>query len=182
MRGFLFAIGVFCVALPGAADAYCVINDASKQMRVKLASYNPLGKWYRLVRPGERVCCDWFDHRCNPGTSQHGLVYLTVRSKSRNPLYCSHNIQKQVKVTGGGTVTISEDSTKPGGLRCKSVDLMMREVSAPNYKPLGRKRPGIIVPPQSQPRIDEVDETLPGENTKSGVPVDSDGNPVEPAP
>lgn len=170
------AVTVINLASSREAMAYCVTNNTEKALRVKLDSYNPLGKFYRLVQPGKQACCDWFDHTCNPGTSRNGLVYLKIRAKHRDPFYCAHNPLKQVKVVGDGTVTVTEDPTARGGLRCRSIDLFMREVSAPGYRPAGRQIRPIIVPPQPGGlNVDEIDKSLPGDNTKSGVAV-----PAEP--
>jgi hypothetical protein len=148
--------------ITSSANAYCVINKWKDTLHVKLKTYNPLGNFHRMIKPGDEACCEWFDRSCNPSASRDGAVVFDIRSRNKKPreLYCSTGLQKRIAGVGGGKITIQESISKIGGLECDSRDYLSRPVT-------------VALPPNSYgvPIFKVPDQIAPPSNSE---------NPVEP--
>lgn len=119
-------------AVSNPANAFCVVNLWKDTLHVKLKTYNPLGNFHRMIKSGDKACCEWFDRNCNPSASRDGTIVFDIRSRNKKPreLYCSTGLQKRVVGVGGGTITVRENISKIGGLECDSRDYLARPVTA----------------------------------------------------
>ena len=149
---------IFALAMTGAmigagpARAFCIENQSPYALRVHLKTYNPLGGFAVLFKPGDKKCCSWFDQRCNPPRTREGMLIFSVRSKHKaaKKLYCGSGWNRRVYATADGAILITGNGGSLGGLRCDSRDLLRRPVTQQTFFKRSKKGgmpPPIIVPP-----------------------------------
>ena len=105
------------LAVPGAAQAYCIHNqlrdrDVAVQqvgLKDKLREDRILS---RLLKPGERTCCQNLD--CNPGGRPESVVELALVIQGEPQYFCGHvEGSNVVKVTGDGSIRVMHNPRHP---------------------------------------------------------------------
>jgi len=139
--------------LAAPASAFCIKNQTSRTLIVKLETPNPLGKFHTQIGEGKEICCDWFNRRCNPTGAREELLQFSVRERSRtvSRMFCDNAPGRRVWGIGIGTITITESPFFRGGLKCDSRDFYQREV-----KPSMRSKKGIAPPPIVAPPVRSI--------------------------
>ena len=79
----LSLIGAMTGAMFGAspAKAFCIVNQTSDTLYATHARFNPLADFDKTIKPGKKICCDWFDRRCNPTGTRGALVELVIEGQ-----------------------------------------------------------------------------------------------------
>ena len=120
-------------ALP--ASAYCVNNEL-KGREVRIERDNTRGSAMNLVlKPGDQFCCTPKDTECNPEGKITANVDLAISILGQPQYACGVNDRGAplVKVTGGGTVRVTDNPKKGSALpyvvRVRTQD---RDVSGPS--------------------------------------------------
>lgn len=73
-----FLIVAIAMLAASPANAYCILNKTTDTLYASLDDYHPLGDFDVELKPGGRVCCDWFDRRCNPTGNRGALVSIKI--------------------------------------------------------------------------------------------------------
>lgn len=98
-----------------AASGYCVHNDLKDRDIAVLQETHP--DWKRedsrfraTIKPGRNTCCKFSSLDCNPNGRQNSLVGLAITIAGEPAYTCGlpagPNKERQVKVTGGGTLRV----------------------------------------------------------------------------
>jgi len=147
------AIGLLGVSA-GPVGAFCVRNVSRMPVEVRLQNINPLAGFSKVLRTGQRTCCDWLYRNCNPMGGRGTRLLLSVRGwgQQYHDFYCSGPIPQRTMIVSDGEVTVFDDAGQLGALRCDSRDFYGGDVQSlrPSAPP-GRARPVQRTRPRTSP-------------------------------
>src|SRR5688500_19181181 len=110
----LLAVFACGVAQAPEARAYCIHNDADREVYVeqaRLKSYLREGNELKVtLKPGEKHCCRNLD--CNPGGRSESTVELRVTVLGEPAYLCAPERVETVKVTGDGLLRVQHNPRK----------------------------------------------------------------------
>lgn len=111
----LLLASILLAAAP-AAEAYCLHNQLpDRNVFIEQEPHPEKLREDRVLRltlkPGQRHCCRNLD--CNPGGRDESIVNLSVTIRGKPELYCVHEGDEYVKVTGDGTLRIMTNPRYP---------------------------------------------------------------------
>ncbi len=114
-----YVMAAICAALllglalaPAApASAFCIYNKTSKTQAVDQVSGGELGRqFHKIIKPGERACCNWKNKQCNKHGHKHSILTFSASLQNSEKFEC-----KDVRVKAGGWLDIEQ---KDGKVRC----------------------------------------------------------------
>ncbi len=139
------------IALAAPASAYCIRNQANISIIVKLETPNPLGGFHKVVRPGQELCCDWFDRQCNPSGRQDDILQFRIRDRKRgmttSKYFCQNARAEKIYGLSNGVITVTRPDQEDGQFVCASTDFFWREVKPETHRPKKRHIRPIMPPP-----------------------------------
>ncbi|MBT5050746.1 MAG: hypothetical protein HOM58_19750 [Rhodospirillaceae bacterium] len=80
-KSIAFLIVGFALLAASPAKAYCILNKTADTLTATLADYHPLADFNATLKPGKKVCCDWFDRRCNPTGNRGALISIKIEGQ-----------------------------------------------------------------------------------------------------
>ena len=115
MRTASLLLGACLAALASQAQAYCVYNELKDRSVSVLQDTHPEQMrekrvFNRVVKPGEKECCDLKNLDCNPDGKAMSPVGFTVKVEGTPVYVCGiprgNEPGKIVKMAGGGTMRV----------------------------------------------------------------------------
>jgi hypothetical protein len=104
---FLAMLGLFLAA---DAEAFCVYNDSTVDIRVQQTAGHKFGKGYAgIIRSGQKGCCNWSNSDCNTGGNRDSWVKFKVEHIIVDPWKETYKtVCNDFSVRAGGWLTVTD--------------------------------------------------------------------------